>query len=134
MSTVLREMKMREKQEKSWLKIGYITKQTKNLGIKRLGIPSGFENKSTQEIWDYLKDPYVSTQWTYILDLPSIRKRLYEWQFCHYGQASENTGLERSAAEMKEDLVDLLSTLAGFLPHPYLTTKLLENTTNWTDV
>ena len=55
-------------------------------------------------------------------------------QAINYGQASENTGLERSAAEMKEDLVDLLSTLAGFLPHPYLTTKLLKNTTNWTDV
>ena len=52
----------------------------------------------------------------------------------HYGQQTETSGLKRSAAEMKEDLVDLLSTLAGFLPHSYLTKKLLNNTKNWVDV
>ena len=52
----------------------------------------------------------------------------------HYGQATETTGLKRTAAEVKEDLVDLLTTLAGFLPHSYLTDKLLKNTKNWSDV
>ena len=35
---------------------------------------------------------------------------------------------------MKEDLVELLSSLAGFLPHFYLTDKLLHNTKGWKDV
>ena len=39
----------------------------------------------------------------------------------NFAQRAENGGLERTAAEMKEDLVDLLSSLAGFLPHSYLT-------------
>ena len=52
----------------------------------------------------------------------------------HYGQATETTGLKRTAAEVKEDLTDLLTTLAGFLPHSYLTDKLLKNTKNWSDV
>ena len=52
----------------------------------------------------------------------------------HYGQQTETSGLKRTAAEMKEDLIDLLSSLAGFLPHSYLTKKLLSNTKNWTDV
>ena len=52
----------------------------------------------------------------------------------HYGQATETTGLKRTAAEVKEDLLDLLTTLAGFLPHSYLTDKLVKNTKNWSDV
>ena len=31
----------------------------------------------------------------------------------NYGQVQEGSGLERSPAELKEDLLDLLSTLAG---------------------
>ena len=52
----------------------------------------------------------------------------------NYGQVDETQGLERSASEVKEDLVDLLNTLAGFLPHSYLTDKLVLNTRNWSDV
>lgn len=52
----------------------------------------------------------------------------------NYAQEEEATGLKRKAADMKEDLVDLLSTLAGFLPHSYLTDKILKATKNWTDV
>ena len=33
-----------------------------------------------------------------------------------------------------EDLIDLLNTLAGFLPNSYLTDKLVSNTKSWTDV
>ena len=35
---------------------------------------------------------------------------------------------------MKEDLVDLLNTLAGYLPHSYLTDKIVSETTGWKDV
>ena len=52
----------------------------------------------------------------------------------NYGQIAETSGLKRTAAEVKEDLVDLLSTLAGFLPHSYLTDKLLKSTKGWSDV
>ena len=52
----------------------------------------------------------------------------------NYGLQSETTGLKRSASDMKEDLVDLLNTLAGFLPHSYLTDKILKNTKNWNTV
>ena len=52
----------------------------------------------------------------------------------NYGQVDENEGLERSASEVKEDLIDLLNTLAGFLPHSYLTDKLVSNTNIWNDV
>ena len=63
-------------------------------------------------------------------------KETFRWDpvQLHYGQQTETSGLKRSAAEMKEDLVDLLSTLAGFLPHSYLTKKLLNNTRSWVDV
>ena len=52
----------------------------------------------------------------------------------NYAQQEEATGLKRSAADMKEDLVDLLNTLSGFLPHSYLTDKILKATKNWIDV
>ena len=40
----------------------------------------------------------------------------------------------RSPEDISEDLIDLLNTLAGYLPHAYLTDKLLKNTTCWSDV
>ena len=51
----------------------------------------------------------------------------------NYGLQEETDGLKRSAADLKEDLIDLLNTLAGFLPHSYLTDKILSETTNWND-
>ena len=52
----------------------------------------------------------------------------------NYGQATETEGLKRTAADMKEDLVDLLHTLAGYLPHAYLTDKIISNSKCWKDV
>ena len=53
----------------------------------------------------------------------------------NYGQAAEGgDGLKRTAADMKEDLVDLLNTLAGYLPHSYLTNKIVSGTKGWKDV
>ena len=43
-------------------------------------------------------------------------------------------GLGRTAEQMKEDLLDLLNTLAGYLPHSYLTDKIVEDTKGWKDV
>ena len=66
---------------------------------------------------------------------PLIRKTAtWDPNAANYGQVAESTGLKRTAAEVMEDLVDLLSTLAGFLHHSYLTDKLTKCTKNWTDV
>ena len=43
-------------------------------------------------------------------------------------------GLKRTAEQMKEDLVDLLYTLAGYLPHSYLTDKIVLESKGWKDV
>ena len=51
----------------------------------------------------------------------------------NYGLEEEIDGLKRPAADLKEDLIDLLNILAGFLPHSYLTDKLLNETTDWDD-
>ena len=53
----------------------------------------------------------------------------------NYNQTAEGeAGLKRTVADMKEDLVDLLSTLAGYLPHSYLTNKIVSGTKGWKDV
>ena len=52
----------------------------------------------------------------------------------NYGQVDEEDGLKRKAVDMKEDLLDLLNTLAGYLPHSYLTDKILVGTKGWPDV
>ena len=50
------------------------------------------------------------------------------------GEESIETRTKRTAADMKEDLVDLLSTLTGYLPHSYLTKKIVSATKGWKDV
>ena len=87
--TIIKEMKNREQQKKSWDKIKYVTKKRNRNGISRLGIPQGFENSSTQEIWDYLQTPGVQPKWRYITDEEEIESRLVEWQILHYSQAKE---------------------------------------------
>ena len=48
-----------------------------------------------------------------------------------------NYGLQEvngvSAEDRKDALIDFLHNLAGFLPHSYLTSKLVENTKNLQD-
>jgi len=85
---IMKEIKNREKQKRSWQKISYVTKSKSN-GVSRLGIPRGFENKSTKEIWDFLQTPYVDPDFIYITDPKEIESRLIEWQYLHYMQASE---------------------------------------------
>ena len=58
------------------------------------------------------------------------------WDPSHanYNQAAEGSTGKRTAPDMKEDLVDLLTTLAGYLPHSYLTDKIVSETNNWKEV
>ena len=51
----------------------------------------------------------------------------------NYDLKDETVGEKRKAADLSEDLVDLLNTLAGYLPHSYLTDKILKSK-NWDDV
>jgi len=88
-ASIIKNMKMRENQKRSWSKIRYVTKSTSNRNIERLGIPEGFENKTTAAIWDYLSTPGVKPTYTYINDPYEIEKRLIAWQYHHYGQAKE---------------------------------------------
>ena len=48
----------------------------------------------------------------------------------NYGLVAETDGLKRTAADKCEDLIDLLGTLAGYLPHSYITDKLVSSTEN----
>ena len=54
----------------------------------------------------------------------------------NYGQTAdnENTGITRSALDKGEDLKDFLHTLAGYLPFPYLTEKIVSGSNNLNNV
>ena len=49
----------------------------------------------------------------------------------NYGFAAERDGLQRTAAALKDDCQDFLHMLATFLPHGYLTEKLVKTTTSF---
>ena len=49
----------------------------------------------------------------------------------NYGMQDDD---EYSAEDKAEDLTDLLNTLAGYLPHSYLTDKIVRTSTCWKDV
>ena len=48
----------------------------------------------------------------------------------NYGFEEEEAGLKRSPAALKEDLQDFLHILASYLPHGYLTDKILTKSTS----
>ena len=50
----------------------------------------------------------------------------------NYGQDEDTnrTNITRTASDKGEDLRDFLNTLAGYLPFPYLTEKIIDGTTN----
>ena len=48
----------------------------------------------------------------------------------NYGLEEEDAGLKRSPAVLKEDLQDFLHILASYLPHGYLTDKILTKSTS----
>jgi len=88
-SRIIKNMKMREMQKRTWSKIRYITQDNPNRNVERLGIPKGFEDKPIKDIWEYLSDPKVKPSYTYIVDPKEIERKLLEWQYFHYGQAQE---------------------------------------------
>ena len=47
-----------------------------------------------------------------------------------YGLSAEDTGMKRTAALLKEDLVAFLEILAGFLPNSYVTERIVKNSTS----
>ena len=49
----------------------------------------------------------------------------------NYGFQAETVGLKRTATAMMDDCVDFLHILANFLPHGYLTEKLVNTTTSF---
>ena len=51
----------------------------------------------------------------------------------NYGLVDDEND-ERDVEELSEDLSDLLHTLASYLPHAYLTDKIVKTTTCWDDV
>ena len=55
-----------------------------------------------------------------------------EWDPTHitYGLVAEVDGLQRQPAALKEDLQDFLHILASYMPHGYLTDKLLTKSTS----
>ena len=87
--SIIKDMKEREKQRRSWDKIHFTVKPNRRGGVDRLGIPMGMENSSTLEIWNYLSNQNNKPSWTFITDSIEIERRLEEWQLCHYSQAQE---------------------------------------------
>ena len=87
-ASIIKNMKMRENQKRSWSKIRYVTKNSSNRNVERLGIPKGFENQPTSAIWKYLATPNTHLDFVYINDPIQIEKRLVEWQQLHYNQAA----------------------------------------------
>ena len=49
----------------------------------------------------------------------------------NYGFITETSGLKRAARNLMEDCQDFLHILATFLPHGYLTDKIVTNTTSF---
>ena len=80
----IKEMKHREKQARAWKKISYATKPFNHLGIVRLGIPRGFSTSDIKRMWDYLQQPNINPEWTYVTDIALIESILVEWKYLHY--------------------------------------------------
>jgi len=130
-ATIVKEMKNREKQQKSWRKIAYVTKSHRK-GVTRLGIPKGFESAPTRDIWDYLSDPNCKPEWTYLTDPDTINQRLVEWQRFHYSQAGETplaaldwySRLNPNSIPPSEVQDILNGTSSSLPPHVHPTTKV----------
>jgi len=103
--SIIKDMKEREKQRRSWDKIHFTIKPNRRGGVDRLGIPVGMENSSTLQIWNYLSDHTNKPTWTFITDATEIERRLGEWQLCHYSQAQETP----LATKQWQELLDPVS-------------------------
>ena len=98
----------------------------------KVPVPRKLENKETQQSllqWKMQFRQYMKQDDHYRTFLASdVRWRPTQ---NNYGFAAETTGLERTAATLKDDCKDFLSILATFLPHGYLTDKLVTTTTSF---
>jgi len=88
-ASIIKNMKMRENQKRSWSKIRYVTRNGSNRNVERLGIPKGYEHQPTSAIWEYLAKPTTQPEFVYTNDPIQIERRLVEWQQLHYAQAGE---------------------------------------------
>ena len=61
---------------------------------------------------------------------PTIRWNAAE---VNYGFTDEAEG-DRSGSEIAEDLIDLLNTVLSYLPHSYLTDKIVNTSKCWNDI
>ena len=98
----------------------------------RMKEPRKLECKETQQSLDQWKMQFRQ----YVKQDDHYRKFLssdIQWQpqETNYGFLAETDGLKRSARAQKEDCCDFLHTLATFLPHGYLTEKIVATSTSF---
>ena len=67
-------MKHRERQKRAWRKIDYMKKSRRMGPVDRLGISSGFENATRQEIWGFLQEQPSMNSWNFITNQELIKK------------------------------------------------------------
>lgn len=106
-----------------------MTSQVAHIRMKE---PRKLECKETQQSLDQWKMQFRQ----YVKQDDHYRKFLsseIQWQphAVNYGFEVETDGLKRSAREQKEDCCDFLHTLATFLPHGYLTEKIVTTSTSF---
>ena len=98
----------------------------------KVPLPRKLENKETQQSllqWKMQFRQYMKRDDHYKTFLASD----VEWNpnAVNYGFAAEAVGLQRSARALMDDCKDFLHTLSTFLPHGYITEKLVSTTTSF---
>ena len=96
---------------------------------RQLGAKESLESLSH---WKTTFRTFYKKDETYKIFFKSTAK--WNYHEANFGQVDETEGEKRKAADLKEDLTDLLNTLAGYLPHSYLTDKILKSTKTWEEV
>jgi len=100
----------------------------------RMKEPRKLENKETFQSlqqWKMQFRQYVKQDDHYKTFLAS--DTVWNPQATNYGFEVETQGLKRSARALMDDCCDLLHTLATFLPHGYLTDKIVSTTTSFSN-
>ena len=100
----------------------------------RMKEPRKLENKeSFQSLqqWKMQFRQYVKQDDHYKTFLAS--DTVWNPQATNYGFEVETQGLKRSARALMDDCCDFLHTLATFLPHGYLTDKIVSTTTSFSN-
>ena len=92
-ATKIKELKEREKQRRTFDRLGSILKTRSYGNITRLGLPTEVQHETTDVIWTYIQSKtqqeMKKVQWMYIEDQAQIERRLVEWNILHFNQASE---------------------------------------------